>query len=68
MAATPAAERPLAGVRVVDLSSVVMGPTATLALADYGADVIKVEAPAGDTTHQIPPMRGRGPSKRRRVT
>lgn len=57
MVATPASERPLAGVRVVDLSSVVMGPTATLALADYGADVIKVEAPSGDTTRQIPPMR-----------
>ena len=57
MAPTPASERPLAGVRIIDLSSVIMGPTATLALADYGADVIKVEAPSGDTTRQIPPMR-----------
>lgn len=50
-------QKPLSGLRIVDLTSVIMGPYATQILADYGADVIKVEAPSGDTTRQIPPMR-----------
>ena len=45
-----AAFRPLAGVRVVEFSQMVMGPTCGLILADLGADVIKVEPPKGDRT------------------
>ena len=44
---------PLAGIRVVDLSSMLSGPWATMILADQGADVIKVEAPQGDHTRTL---------------
>ena len=49
--------RPLEGLRIVDLTTVVMGPYATQLLGDMGADIIKVEAPTGDTTRKTLPMR-----------
>jgi len=44
---------PLEGIRIVDLTSVVVGPLATQVMADYGAEVIKVEAPAGDISRSL---------------
>ena len=47
----------LQGIRVVDLTTVIMGPFATAQLGALGADVIKVEAPIGDNVRHIAPMR-----------
>src|SRR6266508_1907446 len=51
---------PLTGVRLLDVSTVVLGPWAAQMLGDMGADVIKVEPPDGDTTRRLGPARNPG--------
>lgn len=51
--AAPASGLPLEGIRVVELSHMVMGPTCGMILGDLGAEVIKVEPPKGDNTRRL---------------
>lgn len=49
--------QPLTGIRVIEFASLMSGPYAGLMLAELGAEVMKVESPAGDLTRCLPPIR-----------
>ena len=52
---------PLNGIRVLTVESFIAGPMASMWLADAGAEVVKIEAPAGgDTARNVPPLKGQG--------
>ena len=51
--ADPSAPLPLAGLRVIDASSIFAGPIIAMLLGDFGADVIKIEHPSGDSLRKI---------------
>ncbi len=46
----------LSGLKVLDVASFIAAPTAALVLADFGADVIKVEPPSGDIYRGVPSL------------
>ena len=54
--ASKQAQKPLAGVRVLEFGQFAAGPYATLLLGDWGADVVKVEPPGGESLRGWPPM------------
>ena len=59
-AAAPPGEQPLAGLQVIDMTTLAMGPLAAQILGDYGADVIKVESPSGDPFRDTLPTKSAG--------
>ena len=56
----PENKGPLVGIKILDLTSVVMGPFATQILGDMGAEIIKIEPPAGDNMRWVGPMKNPG--------
>ncbi|MFM0268137.1 CoA transferase [Paraburkholderia sediminicola] len=44
---------PLAGVRIIDITTMILGPVATMLLADMGAEVIHIEPPEGDAFREV---------------
>ena len=52
--------RPLKGIKILDLSSVLMVPYCTRMLADLGAEIIKIESLVGDNTRYIGPYKNKG--------
>src|SRR6186997_336387 len=54
MNTTPETGLPLEGIRIIEFTHMVMGPTCGMILADLGAEVIKIEPPGGDKTRKLP--------------